>query len=97
MVTHFQFTEITPSILNHRICRATTMTADTIYVDEDVGRDDDAAFGTATSPYKTLLHAMISHSPTTTFVTRKSQTGPVSPARVEAGLPIGTEESHKTI
>jgi asparaginyl-tRNA synthetase len=43
-----------------------------------VDRDDDAAFGTATTPYKTLLHAMISHSPTTTFVTRKSQTGPVS-------------------
>ena len=66
------------SIPNHRICRTTTMTADTIFVDEDVGRDNDAAFGTAATPYKTPPHAMISHSPTTTFMTRKSQTGPVS-------------------
>ena len=54
--------------------------ASTIFVDEDVGRDDDAAFGTASTPYKTLLHALIQHPPTktTTYMTRKSVTGPVS-------------------
>lgn len=48
---------------------------------KDVGRDDDAASGTATSPYEPLLHAMIQHPPTgggPTYMTRKSQTGSVS-------------------
>lgn len=35
------------------------MASETVFIDEDVGRDDDAAFGTVSSPYKTLLHAMI--------------------------------------
>ncbi|KIX03773.1 asparagine-tRNA ligase, cytoplasmic [Rhinocladiella mackenziei CBS 650.93] len=52
--------------------------ASPIYIDEDVGRDDDSAIGTETAPYKTLLYAMISHPPdTATYQTRKSVTGPV--------------------
>jgi asparaginyl-tRNA synthetase len=57
------------------------MAATSIYVDEDAGRDDDAASGTEHAPYKTLLHAMIKHAPTadsTLYLIRKSQTGPVS-------------------
>jgi asparaginyl-tRNA synthetase len=52
-----------------------------IYIDEDVGRDDDAASGTESDPYKTLLHAMIKHVPSgdsISYLTRKSQTAPVS-------------------
>lgn len=57
------------------------MATETVFIDEDVGHDDDSAFGTVTSPYKSLAHAMIQHSPTKdgpTYMTRKSQTGPVS-------------------
>jgi asparaginyl-tRNA synthetase len=50
--------------------------SDTIYIDEDVGRDEDTATGTRETPYKTLLHAMIQH-PRASFHTRKSETGPV--------------------
>lgn len=50
--------------------------ADTIYIDEDVGRDDDSAVGSEAAPYKTLLYAMIQH-PQATYQTRKSETGPV--------------------
>ena len=50
--------------------------ASPIYIDEDVGRDDDAAIGTETAPYKTLLHSMIKH-PDQKYLTRKSETGPV--------------------
>ena len=54
------------------------MSAPPVYIDEDVGRDDDSAVGTEGAPYKTLLHAMIKHPPdTTTYLTRKSETGPV--------------------
>jgi asparaginyl-tRNA synthetase len=54
------------------------MSAPPVYIDEDVGRDDDSAVGTEGTPYKTLLHAMIKHPPdTTTYLTRKSETGPV--------------------
>jgi asparaginyl-tRNA synthetase len=57
------------------------MASETVFIDEDVGRDDDAASGTASSPYKTLLYAMIQHPSTgdgPTYMIRKSQTGPVS-------------------
>ena len=50
--------------------------AEPIYIDEDVGRDDDAAIGTETAPFKTLAHAMIMH-PGASYQTRKSETGPV--------------------
>lgn len=50
--------------------------AEPIYIDEDVGRDDETAVGTETAPYKTLLHAMIRH-PDASYQTRKSETGPV--------------------
>ncbi|KAK5265213.1 asparagine--tRNA ligase [Exophiala xenobiotica] len=54
------------------------MSAPPVYIDEDVGRDDDSAVGTEGTPYKTLLHAMIKHPPdSTTYLTRKSETGPV--------------------
>ena len=53
-----------------------------VYVDEDVGKDDLAADGSETSPYKTLLFAYIQHPPTQPtdlqYFTRKSETGPVS-------------------
>lgn len=56
-------------------------TSSSIYIDEDIGSDDDAALGTESAPYKTLLHAMIKHGPSggsISYLTRKSQTGPVS-------------------
>ncbi|RAH55651.1 asparaginyl-tRNA synthetase [Aspergillus piperis CBS 112811] len=49
-----------------------------IYIDEDVGRDDSTANGTESAPYKTLLHAFLQHAPTdgNQYLTRKSQTEP---------------------
>ena len=49
-----------------------------IYIDEDVGRDDSTANGTESAPYKTLLHAFMQHAPTdgNQYLTRKSQTEP---------------------
>ena len=55
----------------------TATMAPSIYIDEDVGRDDSTATGTETTPYKTLLHAFVQHAPTTEgiqYLTRKSQT-----------------------
>ena len=52
-----------------------------IYIDEDVGRDDQSTDGSEQSPYKSLLFAHIQHGPpseTLQFQTRKSETGPVS-------------------
>ncbi|KAL9106247.1 MAG: hypothetical protein Q9227_008715 [Pyrenula ochraceoflavens] len=51
-----------------------------IYIDEDVGHDDDSATGSESAPYKTLLRAMIQHDPknSPSYLTRKSRTGPVS-------------------
>jgi asparaginyl-tRNA synthetase len=46
-----------------------------VYIDEGVGRDDDAASGTESAPYKTLLHTMIKHAPSDasiSYLTRKS-------------------------
>lgn len=48
----------------------------TIYIDEDVGHDDESTSGIEASPFKTLLYAMIQH-PEATYYTRKSETGPV--------------------
>ncbi|QKX59172.1 uncharacterized protein TRUGW13939_06304 [Talaromyces rugulosus] len=51
-----------------------------VYIDEDVGKDDSSATGAETAPYKTVLHAMLQHAPTTEgiqYLTRKSVTGPV--------------------
>lgn len=51
--------------------------APSIYIDEDVGRDDATATGTESTPYKTLIHAFLQHDPTTEgieYLTRKSQT-----------------------
>ncbi|RMZ90401.1 hypothetical protein DV736_g2375, partial [Chaetothyriales sp. CBS 134916] len=50
--------------------------ASSIYIDEDVGRDDGPATGSESAPYKTLLHAMITH-PGAAYLIRKSETGPV--------------------
>ncbi|OJJ75476.1 hypothetical protein ASPBRDRAFT_37760 [Aspergillus brasiliensis CBS 101740] len=49
-----------------------------IYIDEDVGRDDSTANGTESAPYKTLIHAFMQHAPTdgNQYLTRKSQTEP---------------------
>ncbi|PYH47774.1 asparagine--tRNA ligase DED81 [Aspergillus saccharolyticus JOP 1030-1] len=50
----------------------------TIYIDEDVGRDESTATGTEAAPYKTLLHAFTQHPPSegNQYLTRKSQTEP---------------------
>jgi asparaginyl-tRNA synthetase len=56
-------------------------TTTSIYVDEDIGRDDATASGSESAPYKSLLHAMIAHAPaggSESYLIRKSQTGPVS-------------------
>ncbi|KAI9926673.1 hypothetical protein ASPWEDRAFT_46301 [Aspergillus wentii DTO 134E9] len=49
-----------------------------IYIDEDVGRDEPTATGSESAPYKTLVHAFLQHPPTegTQYLTRKSQTEP---------------------
>lgn len=49
-----------------------------IYIDEDVGRDDSTANGSESAPYKSMLHAFSEHPPTdgTQYLTRKSQTEP---------------------
>lgn len=49
-----------------------------IYVDEDVGRDDSTANGSESAPYKTLIHAFLEHPPSdgTQYFMRKSQTEP---------------------
>ena len=51
-----------------------------IYIDEDVGVDDQSADGTEKTPFKTLLYAFIQHAPGDgrQYLTRKSETGPVS-------------------
>ncbi|KAK2746062.1 hypothetical protein FQN57_003402 [Myotisia sp. PD_48] len=50
-----------------------------VYIDEDVGHDDDSAQGTESAPYKSLLHAILQQSSLeqVQFLTRKSETGPV--------------------
>ncbi|KAE8146322.1 hypothetical protein BDV25DRAFT_162744 [Aspergillus avenaceus] len=51
-----------------------------IYIDEDVGRDDTTANGSESAPYKTLLHAFLQHAPGegVQYLTRKSQTEPAT-------------------
>lgn len=59
----------------------------TIYVDEDVGRDDTTATGAESSPYKSLVYAFLQHGPPTEgiqYLTRKSQTGPVGEGEDES-------------
>lgn len=55
--------------------------ATTIFIDEDVGRDEvGEVAGSETAPYKSLLHALLQHhdnSPDAQYLTRKSLTGPV--------------------
>jgi asparaginyl-tRNA synthetase len=48
----------------------------TIYIDEDVGRDDSTATGSESAPYKTLVHAYLQHPPAegNQYLMRKSQT-----------------------
>ncbi|KAK2765660.1 hypothetical protein FQN54_008516 [Arachnomyces sp. PD_36] len=56
-------------------------TAVSVYIDEDVGKDESTAAGSESAPYKTLVHAMLQHPPSTEgiqYLTRKSETGPVS-------------------
>jgi asparaginyl-tRNA synthetase len=53
-----------------------------VYIDEDIGKDDESAQGTEQLPYKSLLHAMVQCGPPAKdgpqYLTRKSLTGPVS-------------------
>ena len=52
-----------------------------VYIDEDIGQDEQSIDGCEESPYKSLLFAHIQHGPpseTVQFQTRKSETGPVS-------------------
>lgn len=54
-------------------------TAVTVYIDEDVGKDESSATGSESAPYKTLLHALLQQPPSTEgiqYLTRKSETGP---------------------
>lgn len=62
----------------------------TVYIDEDVGKDDSSADGSEASPYKTLLHAHIECPPREglQYMTRKSETGPVN----EDGDPAARQE-----
>ena len=52
-----------------------------VYIDEDVGKDEPTAAGTEQSPFRTLLYAHIQHPPKGSqgaqYLTRKSQTGDV--------------------
>lgn len=50
-----------------------------VYIDEDVGRDDETASGQESAPYKTLVYAFLQHTPSAEnqYLTRKSETGPV--------------------
>jgi asparaginyl-tRNA synthetase len=53
----------------------------TIHIDEDAGHDNETATGEASAPYKTLVYAFSQHPPSTPsiqYLTRKSETGPVS-------------------
>ncbi|KAL2866405.1 asparagine--tRNA ligase DED81 [Aspergillus lucknowensis] len=61
-----------------------------VYIDEDVGRDDAAATGSESAPYKTLVYAFLQHPPSdgAQYLTRKSPTAPTgedadSAARLE--------------
>lgn len=49
-----------------------------IYIDEDVGKDDTSATGSESAPYKTLIYAFQQHPPAkdVQYLTRKSQTEP---------------------
>jgi asparaginyl-tRNA synthetase len=49
-----------------------------VYVDEDVGKDASSSTGTEQAPYKTLLYARQQSSDDVQFLVRKSETGPVS-------------------
>ncbi|KAG8531572.1 uncharacterized protein KY384_003202 [Bacidia gigantensis] len=51
-----------------------------VHIDEDIGKDDPSANGSQSSPYKSLLYAYIQHPPSSSssYLTRKSETGPVS-------------------
>ncbi|KAI9892296.1 MAG: hypothetical protein M1814_001495 [Vezdaea aestivalis] len=52
-----------------------------VYIDEDVGIDSPQASGTEASPFKSLGYAYIQQPPqgsSPSYLTRKSQTGPVS-------------------
>ena len=53
---------------------------DRIYIDEDIGKDDTSADGSQSTPYKTLLFALIQHPPSDgiSYFTRRSETGIVS-------------------
>jgi asparaginyl-tRNA synthetase len=60
-----------------------------IYIDEDVGKDDSSASGTEAAPYKSLLHAMLQHAPSTEgikYLVRKSLTGAVEEGNEAARL-----------
>lgn len=58
-----------------------------VYIDEDIGKDDATADGSETVPFKTLLYAFSQFDPATEgiqYLTRKSQTGPVGDDGSEA-------------
>ena len=50
-----------------------------VYIDEDVGKDDEHSDGSEASPFKSLLFALIQTQSAkgTSYLTRKSETGPV--------------------
>ena len=50
-----------------------------VFVDEDVGKDEEKADGSKEKPFKTLFHAYVRHPPKEghQYFTRKSETGPI--------------------
>ena len=74
--------EDTQSIHTYTLTRHQIMATPSasVYVDEDVGKDDHTSTGAEDAPYKTLLYALIQHPPKEgrQYLTRKSETGPVS-------------------
>ncbi len=55
--------------------------ADKVYIDTDVGKDDDSADGTEAQPYKTLGHAFVKNMDQAArqFLVRASETGAAGP------------------
>lgn len=53
------------------------MAEQTFYIDEDVGEDSPSQQGTESSPYKSLGFAVLTHSDSPKFLTRKSTSGDV--------------------
>ncbi|MCJ1370876.1 hypothetical protein MMC20_002089 [Loxospora ochrophaea] len=64
-----------------------TSPAESVYIDEDVGKDESSADGSEQAPYKSLLYAHIQQPSTgerSHYLVRKSETGPIGEDRETA-------------